>query len=86
MAYYIADKKTLPFSISKQMEETIHQDFALEQQQARQSKKSIDDGTLLMQRLVLAECISKSYGSSTLTEEAWVKAGKMEKERLARLA
>jgi hypothetical protein len=83
--YFIASMKEAPFEISSEMERTIQEDFATEQVLAREQNLPTDDGTLLMQRLVLAECIAKSYGYHSLNKDAWDKAGKMEKERLSRL-
>jgi hypothetical protein len=83
--YFIASMKEKPFVISDEMENVIQEDFTADQALARQNGLPTDDGTLLMQRLVLSECIAKSYGYDTLTKDSWEKAGKMEKDRLRRL-
>ena len=55
------------------MVKIIQEDFATVQVLARNQNLPTVDGTLLMQRLVLAECMAKSYGLLSLNRDAWDK-------------
>jgi hypothetical protein len=77
--------KSTPFEISPDLEKVIHSDFIKQQAELRESGSETDDGTKLLCRIILAECIAKSYGYSKMTRDAWEKSGTLELARNQRL-
>ena len=70
--------------ISKDMEDIIATEFTQTRRAARDSNLPVDDGTNLMQRLVVAQLIRRSFGKSELDLRCWQMAGELEMMRLAR--
>ena len=56
------------------------------QKEARLNGKNSDDGSELLNLLILAETMCKSYGMPELNEEVWMRVKRMEKERMERVA
>jgi Mini-chromosome maintenance replisome factor len=72
------------FEIEEEMENLIHDSFVKSQQLKRDAKQPIDDGSGLLNTLILAENIAKSFGLSSLDEKSWKRAEQMELERKGR--
>ncbi|KAI8928790.1 hypothetical protein BC831DRAFT_446590 [Entophlyctis helioformis] len=70
--------------LSAEMEERIAQDFAESRAAARSALQPLDDGSLLLQRLSLAQLIRRSLGRDALDVDCWQMAGELERKRLDR--
>ncbi|KAK5665198.1 hypothetical protein QVD99_008044 [Batrachochytrium dendrobatidis] len=68
------------------MDERIQKEFTESQQTARINNLPVDDGSMLLQRLNLAQLLCRSYGLGQMNDECWKQAGKLETARLARCA
>ena len=64
----------------------IENDFITMQKVAREKGQASDDGSELLNLLILAESMCKSYGKRQLEQDIWDKVKRMEQERLGRIA
>jgi hypothetical protein len=64
----------------------IEDDFIGMQKAAREKGQASDDGSELLNLLILAETMCKSYGKDGLDMDVWIKVKRMEQERLERVA
>ncbi|KAH6587004.1 hypothetical protein BASA50_000051 [Batrachochytrium salamandrivorans] len=67
-------------------DERIQREFTESRTAARKSSLPVDDGTLLLQRLNLAQLVCRSYGLSQVDDAGWEHSGRLESARLARCA
>ena len=68
------------------MTKNIENDFITMQKVAREKGQASDDGSELLNLLILAESMCKSYGKRQLEQDIWDKVKRMEQERLGRIA
>ena len=76
---------SIKFEVDEVMMERVHSDFAKSQQLKRDAKEPTDDGTALLNRLILAENIAKSFGMTSMDVKSWEEAGSMEMQRFERV-